>query len=269
LPFLPSTTKTRSIARGKVSTEQIPNAREKKRDALRKAVDYLGEASLNPIGFAPADARLLGSLADARERLARTYQEELTGVSGEARQALVQKRDKLRQEGEEALKHAKEILFAGNVSRSDPDFRNIVLAEGTIVFGREAGAASDERTQIFRRALAHYQEAATLFPDDPRPVFYAGLCFERLYRLEHAPLEKRKLFESAESAFRKALGLSISAPEYHPLLPYRGLASLYTTAGDFRSALDVLRKVQQSDPSYSRANGVDREIQSIERYLKR
>lgn len=257
-----------ALARGKLSKEQIPNAREKKRDALIKAVGYLGEASLTPLGFAPTDARLLRSLAEAREELARMYQEELTSASGETRQALVPKRDRLRQEAEEALKHAKEILFAGNASRSDPEFRNVVLAEGTIVFGREAGASSEERAHIFRKALAHYQKAATLFPDDPRPVFYAGLCYERLYRLEHAPREKRELFESAESAFRKALGLSISAPEYHPLLPYRGLASLYTTAGDFRSALDVLRKVQQSDPSYSRANGVDREIQSIERYLK-
>jgi tetratricopeptide (TPR) repeat protein len=219
------------------------------------AVEYLQRAAAVPVGFAPADAGLQRNLAGAREGLA-----GLMEGAGE--------RDKLRAEADAALKRAREILIAGNASRDDPDLRGVVLEAGTVAFKREAGASAAERTELFRKALAVYQEAAAMFPDDPRPVLDEGLCYQRLHLLEPSADEKRKLFERGTAVLQQALTLRSTAPEYNPLMVYRALALLNADAGDMRAALGFLKQVQQTDPGYSRASNVDGDIRILESRVK-
>jgi len=237
-------------------------------ESYTKAVEYLERGSAVPVGFAPADARLQRSLADAREGLAHLVDEEAAGTTGDARAALLAQRDKLRGEADAALARARDLLLAGNVSRDDPDLRADVLEVGTAVFKREAGATPAEQVQLFRKALALYQDAAAMFPDDPRPALYQGLCYQRLHLLEPSPEEKRKLFDRGTAVLQQALTLRTAAPEYNPLTVYRALASLDSDAGDLRSALGFLKQVQQMDPAYSRANNVDGDIQTLESRLR-
>ena len=136
-------------------------------------------------------------------------------------------------------------------------------------FKRASDAAPGAKAMWFRKALAAYQEAVSAVPDDPRPVFYSGLCYERLSLLASSADEKRRNFAGAEAAYRKALTLRTGSPEYHPLLPYRALASLYDASGDPRSALEFLKKVQELDPGYGRSAGVDRDVQALEQRLRR
>ena len=188
---------------------------------------------------------------------------------GDARATLLVERDKLRGEADAALARAREILIGGNVSRDDPDLRADALEQGTAVFKREAGASPGEQIQLFRKALALYQDAAAMFPDDPRPALDQGLCYQRLHLLEPSPEEKRKLFDRGVAVLRQALTLRTAAPEYNPLMVYRVLASLYSDAGDLRSAIGFLKQVQERDPGYSRANNVDGDIGILESRIKR
>ena len=250
------------LARGKLVA-----ARSAKRDALAKAVAYLEEAAKVPWGFAPSDARLLWRLSEAREEMAQLEDQEAQGSQGEARAALWARRDDLRRGALEALERARKILLDARTPREDGDFRAIVLAAGTAAFRREAGAPPDERRRHFENALALYGEARRLFPDDPRPVFYQGLCWERLFGLAADAAERRNNFQLAKNAYRQALALSFPAPEYHPLLPYRALASLHNAAVKNASALDFLKQVRRLDPEYSRASGAERDIAALETSL--
>jgi tetratricopeptide (TPR) repeat protein len=229
-----------------------------------KAVEYLQRGSTVPVGFAPADAGLQRSLADARDGLARAIDGEAAGAMGDARATLILERDKLRGGADAALARAREILIGGNVSPDDPDLRADVLEAGTAVFKREAGASPGEQIQLFRKALALYQDAAAMFPDDPRPALDQGLCYQRLHLLEPSPEEKRKLFDRGVAVLQQALTLRTAAPEYNPLMVYRVLASLYSDSGDFRSAIGFLKRVQERDRGYSRANNVDGDIEILE-----
>jgi len=142
-----------------------------------------------------------------------------------------------------------------------------MIERGNIIFGREVGASNEEKAGYYQQALLRYQEAAALFPEDPRPFLYQGLCYERLTGLAQSPEEKRKQFALGEAALRKALTLRLASPDYSPALPYRGLALLYAHMNDFHSALDSLRKAQQADPVAAELTHLDREIQSVEQYL--
>ena len=258
-----------ALARGSLSQPGVPDGRAKKKESLRQALKYFERAERVPWGFAPAHARLLQNLAEAREELARMYQEEILAASGPQRNPTVTERDALRAGAINALEEARLVLLNGGVSTQDPDFRAVMLAPGTFYFNREVGATPEEKLAWYRKAIPVYQEAGKLFPDDPRPVLYEGLCFQRLCTFAATPEEKRKDFNRAEAAFRKALTLQSQSSDYQPLSPYRALASLYSEAGDLRAALDFLKKVQQLDPGYSQSVGVDRDIQTLERALRR
>jgi tetratricopeptide (TPR) repeat protein len=117
---------------------------------------------------------------------------------------------------------------------------------------------------LFRKALALYQDAAAMFPDDPRPALDQGLCYQRLHLLEPSTEEKRKLFDRGVAVLQQALTLRTAAPEYNPLMVYRVLASLYSDSGDLRSAVGFLKQVQERDRGYSRANNVDGDIEILE-----
>ncbi len=106
-----------------------------------------------------------------------------------------------------------------------------------------------------------------LFPDDPRPFLYQGLCYERLTDIAQSSEEKRQQFVLGEAALRKALTLKSDSPGYSPALPYRALASLYSHVSDFHSALDSLKNAQQADPIGVESTSLTREIQSVEQYL--
>jgi tetratricopeptide (TPR) repeat protein len=236
----------------------------RQKEYYMKAVEYLQRGSMIPVGFAPADERLQLSLANARDGLASLIDREAAGSAGDARAALILQRDTLRDQADAALQRAREILIAGNVSRDDPDFRAAVLEAGTAVFKREAGASPGEQLPLFRKALALYQDAAAMFPDDPRPALDEGLCYQRLHLLEPSPQDKQKRFDQGVAVLQQALTLRTRAPDYNPLMAYRVLALLNSDAGDFRSALGFLKQVQQLDPTYSRTNNVDRDIQTLE-----
>jgi hypothetical protein len=110
-------------------------------------------------------------------------------------------------------------------------------------------------------------EAATLLPDDARPMMYSGLCHQRLRLIEPSAEEKKRHFDLADAAFRKALTLRADFPDFHRLMPYRALASLHSEAGDYRAALGFLKTVREMDPEYSRESGADKDLQTLELYL--
>lgn len=142
-----------------------------------------------------------------------------------------------------------------------------MIGEGNIIFGREVGASNEEKVGYYRQALVRYQEAAALLPDDPRPLLYEGLCYERLTGMAQSPEEKRQPFALGEAVLRKALTLNLDASDYSSALPYRALASLYAHVNDFHSVLDSLKKAQQADPSGAASSQLDREIQNVEQFL--
>jgi tetratricopeptide (TPR) repeat protein len=238
-----------------------------KKEAYASAVKYFEMVSQNPSGFAPSEARFFSRLADACEGQAQMDVQELAGATPEQRDSLVRERDKLRSKSEESIRRAREILVAGNVPSSDPEYRTVMIEQGNILFGREVGASNEEKAGYYRQALSRYQEAAALFPDDPRPFLYQGLCYERLTGMAQSPEEKRKQFALGEAALRKALTLQVASPDYSPALPYRGLASLYAHMNDFHSVLDSLKKAQQADPVSAELTHLNREIQGVEQYL--
>jgi hypothetical protein len=259
-----------ALGRGPGVGPDGPDARRRRQETLTSALRHLELAEAVPVGFAPADARLQLNLADARERLAAVYQEAMTlGAAPTGSDALARERDRLREAALAALDRARRLLESAAVSSTDPDYRAALLEKGTIQFTRASSVQPDSSAAWFRRALAAYQDAAIALPDDPRPVFYAGLSYERLSRLATSPDERRRDFAAAEAAYRKAMTLRPVSPDYHPLLPYRALASLYDSAGDPRSALGFLKTVRQLDPEYSRGAGVDREIELLEQRLRR
>ena len=176
-------------------------------------------------------------------------------------------RDSLRAESDQALRRARELLAAANMSPMDADFRMVVMEQGTAIFNRESGASVEEKAADYRQALEHYQEAATLFPDDPRPFLYLGLCYERLTSLEPSAENKRQLFALGEAAFRKATTLQSTASGYSPSLPFRGLALLYSHMEDYRAALKSLQDARQVDPANPDAAQIDNDIRSLQAFV--
>lgn len=240
--------------------------RQKKGDYSR-AVENFELASQNLSGFASSDARLFTWLADAYEGQAQMDAQELSAAPPDRRNSLVSEREELRRKSEESLRRAGEILIAGNVSSSDSAYRAVMLEQGSIIFRREVGASAEEQAGYYREALARYQQAAALFPDDPRPFLYQGLCYERLTGIAPSGEEKQKDFALGEAALHKALTLQIASPDYTPALPYRGLASLYAHMNDFHATLDALKKAQQVDPAAAASEQLNRDIQSLQQFL--
>jgi tetratricopeptide (TPR) repeat protein len=254
-------------ASGLVSGRPGSDVWRQKKEAYVSAVKYLEMACQNPSGFAPSDARLYCRLADACEGQAQMDVGEFAGATPEQRGALVSERDELRSKADESIRRAREILVAGNVPLSDPEYRTVMIEQGNLIFGRELGASNEEKAGYYRQALSRYQEAAALFPDDPRPFLYQGLCYERLTGMAQSPEEKRKEFALGEAALRKALMLHVASPDYSPALPYRGLASLYAHMNDFHSVLVSLKKAQQADPVSAELTQLNHEIEGVEQYL--
>ena len=220
-----------------------------RKESYVEAAKYLALASQNLSGFAPSDARLFSRLAEVYEGQAEMDAQDLVGATPGQRDSLVRERDELRSKAEEAMHRGREILVAGNVSSIDPEYREVILGEGNIVFGREVGASNEEKTVYYDQALSLYKEAAALFPDDPRPLLYQGLCYERLTGIAQSAEEKQRQFALSEAALRKALTLDVASPDYSPALAYRALASVYAHVNDFNSVLDSLKKAQQVDPT--------------------
>jgi hypothetical protein len=238
-----------------------------KKEAYVNAVKYFGLASKAPSGFASSDARVLARFAEACEGEAQMDAQELAAAALEQRESLIRERDKLRRKSEESMRQARKILAAGNVSSIDPNYRTVMIGRGNIIFGREVGASNEEKVNYYRQALIRYQDAAALLPDDPRPLLYEGLCYERLTGIAQSPEEKRQQFALGEAALRKALTLNVDAPDYSLALPYRALASLYAHVNDFRSVLDSLKNARQADPISAGSTHLDREIQDVEEFL--
>jgi tetratricopeptide (TPR) repeat protein len=150
-----------------------------------------------------------------------------------------------------------------------PRCRTVVLGEGNIIFGREVGASSNlEKAGYYRLALQRYQKAAVLLPDDPRPLLYQGLCYERLTDIAQSQEEKRQEFTLGEAILRKALTLTVDSADYSQALPYQALASLYAHVGNVRSALDSLKSAREVEPLGPESEHLDVEIRSIETFLQ-
>ena len=240
---------------------------QQKREAYVNAGKYLTMASQSLSGFASSDARVFSRLAEADDGQAEMNAQEFAGAAPERRDSLISERDQLRAESEESMRRAQEILVAGRVSSTDANYRLVMLARGNLIFGREAGATNEEKAGYYRQALMRYQEAAALFPDDPRPLLYQGLCYERLTDIAQSPEDKQKEFKLGEQALRAALTLRVDAPDYSPALPYRALATLYAHVNDFQSVLESLKNARQANPNGAESAQVDRDIQSVEQYL--
>lgn len=187
---------------------------QQKKEAYINAVKYFGLASMAPSGFASSDARVLSRFAEACEGQAQMDALELAVTAPERRESLIRERDNLRSRSEGSMQHAMEVLAAGNVNSTDPNYRTVIIGQGNIIFGREVGATNEEKVSYYRQALARYREAAELLPDDPRPLLYEGLCYERLTGIAQSSEEKRGEFVLGEAALRKALTLNIDDPGY-------------------------------------------------------
>jgi tetratricopeptide (TPR) repeat protein len=212
------------------------------------------------------DARVLSRLSEASEGQAQMNDQEFVSARPENRDPLMRERDELWGRSEEALRRAQAILTAGRVTAADPNYRMVMIDLGNIPFGRAAWAASvQEKVAYYQQAVLLYQRAAALLPDDPRPVFYEGLCYERLTELAQSPEEKKVRFSLGQAALKKASTMMLDTPDYNPALPYRGMASLHAHMSDFQAALAALKQAKQLDTTQS--PDVDRDIQSIEAYL--
>ena len=222
---------------------------------------------LAPSGFARSDIGILRRFSEACEELAQMETVELGTSAAEARDVIRHERDALRAESDQALDRARELLAGGNVSPMDADYRMVVMGQGTAIFNREVGASVEEKASYYRQALVHYQEAATLFSDDPRPFLYQGLCYERLAAIEESAEDRRQQFALGKAALRKAIALHIASSDYSPALPYRALASLYSHMGDYRAALDSLQKARQADPASATVAQIDKDIRNIQQYI--
>ena len=257
------------LARASALTAANPGERawREKKEAYVNSVKFFRLTFLAPSGFARSDIGILRRFSEACEELAQMETVELGASAAEARDVIRHERDALRAESDRALHRARELLAGGNVSPMDADYRMVVMGQGTAIFNREGGASVEEKASYYRQALVHYQEAATLFPDDPRPFLYQGLCYERLAAIELSAEDKRQQFALGEAALRKAIALHIASSDYSPALPYRALASLYSHMGDFRAALDSLQKARQADPAGAAAAQIDKDIQNIQQYI--
>ena len=240
---------------------------QRKKDAYGNAVRYFRLASDTPSGFASADARLFSRLAESCEGRAQMDAQEILTAPHEQRDALIRERDELRRESDEAMRHAKDLLVSARVSPIDPNYRQVYIQQGNLIFNRELGASENEKAVLYTEALRLYREAAAALPDDPRPLLYEGLCYQRLTGITKSPDEKRRQFALGEAALRKAVALPIDAPDYSPSLPYRALASLYVNMGDYRSALDSLKLARQADPASADAAQIDADIRNLEQFL--
>ena len=170
---------------------------QQKKEAYANAVKYFGLASKAPSGFASSDARVLSRFAEACEGQAQMDAQELAAAAPGERESLIRERDELRSKSEDSMRDAREILAAGNVSSIDPNYRTVMIGQGNIIFGREVGASNEEKVDYYRQALVRYQEAAAVLPDDPRPLLYEGLCYERLTGIAQSPEEKHQQFAEA------------------------------------------------------------------------
>jgi tetratricopeptide (TPR) repeat protein len=149
-----------------------------------------------------------------------------------------------------------------------PTIEPSFLARPTSNFNREVGAASsEEKAGYYRKALPLYPAVADKIPDDPRPLLYQGLCYECLIGLSQSWEDKQKQFLTAESILRKALTLRFDSPDYNAAFPYQALASIYAHVGDYHSVLESLKGARQAEPAGAESVDLEREIQSVERYL--
>jgi hypothetical protein len=244
-----------------------PAAWQHRKDFYQKAAENLQQAALVPMGFAPLDGRLQALLGSALEGWARDLDLMASAATGEDHTSLVRQRDEQRSASEQAFHRAHEILLAGNVSRDDANFRQAELDAATAFFDRADRAPPQEKPEFYRKALAGYQAAEALFPDDPRVWLYEGLCYQRLHLVASSAQEKKTLFERGEAVLRKALTLHATPDGYDPLLPYRALATIHFDAGDYGTALDLLKQVRQMDASAGSTGTLDQDIQTVERML--
>jgi Flp pilus assembly protein TadD len=106
--------------------------------------------------------------------------QELATAAPEYRDSLIHERNRLWGKSEESIRRAQTILVDGRVPSTDSYYRMVMIGTGNIIFGREIGASNEEKRGYYRQALSRYQDAAALFPDDPRPLLYQGFCYERL-----------------------------------------------------------------------------------------
>ena len=250
-----------------VPESQDPATWRRAMDLFQKSAENFQEAAKVPWGFAPGDARLQRSLANALEGWAVELDRSARAASPAERPGMLQRRDELRAAAEEAFLKARRILVAGNVSHDDPDFAETALDAGSTIFHREETASPEEKPALFRKALARYQELEPLLPGDPRLWLYEGLCDQRLRAVVTSPEEKAVLFDRGKAAFQKAIALHTVPPGYAPMMPYRALATMYFEAADYQGALGFLKQAQQMDPVAAQTNNVNRDIATVERLL--
>jgi len=243
-----------------------PGWQAKKAD-YQDAVKYYQLSFRSPSGFARGDAGALERYSEASEALAQMLTTELSEAAGETLETNRRTRDHLRAESERALARARTLLVEANVPSTDAEFREVVLSQGTILFKREAGATAAEKAGYYQQALMHYQEAATLFPDDPRPLLDEGLCYERMAGAAKSAEDMRQQIAAGDAVLGKALTLQTTAQDYSPATTYRVLALLYSHAGDYSTVLDWLRKARQAAQSSADIALIDKDIQNMAQFV--
>ncbi len=239
-----------------------------KKQDYEEAVKNYQLTFLAPSGFTRGDAGVLRRYSDASEALAQMDNTQLNDAAGESRDTLIRERDSLRSGSEEALERARKLLLASSVAATDADYRTVVLQQGTILFNRESGASEQEKNAWYQQALARYRQAATAFADDPRPFLDEGLCYERLAGLAPSNEERKRQVALGDTAVRKALTLSTTAPDYNPATAYRVMALLYMHTGEYGTVLDWLEKARRAASNSADLTVIDKDIQNIEPYVK-
>ena len=242
---------------------------QQKRAAYGNATRFLRLALQTPSGFASDEARMLSRLAESDEVQAALDTQQLPAAPFGRRESLSQERGELRRESESSMRRAKELLVAGNVSATDPNYQMVILGMGDTIFGREVGATYSEKVRYYQEALDRYREAETLLPGDPRPLLDQGICYERLTGIATSVEEKQRNFAASEAILRRALTLNLDSPDYSPATPYRELAVLYTHMNDYASAVQMLKRAQQARPGAAESADVARDIRNLEEFLAR
>jgi hypothetical protein len=167
-------------------------------------------------------------------------------------------RDEQRRGSEQTFLRAPQILLAASVPRDDANFLQAVLDAGTPFFDRGDSAPPEEKPELYRKALAVYQEAEALFADDPRVWHYEGFCYERLGLSASSPQETRCSSSRRRLSCAKHSRGAHRAWRLNPVMPYRALATIHFDAGDDRTALDLLKQARRIDSTSSSANSLDR-----------
>jgi hypothetical protein len=164
---------------------------------------------------------------------------------------------------------AREALISGNVPTIDPNYRTVMLGEGTsflaVRWVRQATWRKLATTDLLCSDTRRPRSSGQTIP---------GLCCIRGFatNVSRTSLSRKKKSDKNSCLPRrlseKTLTLTVDSADYSLVLPYQALASLYAHVGNFRSALDSLKSAREVESIGPESEHLDVEIRSMEQFLQ-